>query len=184
MRGLRPAIWRSIKRVCVTADEYPSAFAGGAFLCLFATLFAWSGVARQSVLLGRASGGRRTIIYGEFAQTAVAIIAVVLTVLAILYALPDRPAIADLRSGGGWLRLQRLLLSIAGLALITLISAHVGTAVDHGAHGITWLEDLMLSAAVTGVAAAAVAGLAFALSLQASTEPRDPSEGRGQGSRT
>lgn len=171
---------RTGRRLVLVADKYPSWAVAVFFSVLFVALLIWAHMSAGPILLARAASTKRTIVYGEFAQSSVAIIAVSLTVLAILYALPDRPAISDLRVGGAWPRLQRLLLSISALALITLVTAHIGTAVDDSAVGIEWLELLMLSASISAIVAALAAGVTFALTLHVSGLPPDPSAGRGE----
>jgi hypothetical protein len=149
------------------------------FVGSFVALRVWSWTSSSPVLLARATSGRRTVIYGEFAQSSVSIVAVSLTVLAILYALPDRPSIQELRSTDTWPRLQGLLLTVALMALVTLIAAHIGTALDHAVRGIEWLEELMLAASWTAVLALLVGGIIFAVVLYIGSGPPDPSAGRG-----
>jgi len=106
-------------------------------------------------------------------------LAVSLTVLAILLALPDRPALEDLRSSDAWSRLQATLLAAALLCLITLVSAHLGAAIDDHVKSKQWLDLLMITAATMAVIAVLLGGTVFALFLRVSQEPLDPSRGRG-----
>lgn len=182
-RGLAQRVRKALTQVLKALDGRPATTTGGTFLLALTTLLIWSAASSSPVLLARASPDRRTVIYGEFAQTSVAIVAVALTVLAILYALPDRLSIRELRRTDTWPRLQSLLLSVGLLALLTLICAHVGTALDHTPHGLEWLEEVMLAAATTAVLALLIAGITFALVLHIGSSPSDPSEGRGMGSR-
>ena len=110
-----------------------------------------------------------------------AILGVSLTVLAILLALPDRPAIADIRDSDTWPRLRGLLLVIALLAFIGLVSAQIGAAVDNQLAGCEIVEQIVIASAVATVAAMGVAGVTFWLVLRAADEPSDPSQGRGRG---
>jgi putative exporter of polyketide antibiotics len=107
-------------------------------------------------------------------------LAVTLTVLAILLALPDRPALEDLRASDAWTRLQATLLATALLCLITLVSALLGAAIDDQATGKQWLDLLTITAGAMAVTAVLLSGVVFALFLRISQQPADPSTGRGQ----
>lgn len=168
-----------IVRVLRPADKRPAPAAMLLFVFLFVVLRLWSYFDAGPVLLARASPARRTVIFGQFSASSVAILAVTLTVLAILYALPARPTVEELRESDTWAALQGLLLSVALLCLVTLVSSHLGTAVDHGKDGIEWLEQLMLASAIVSVLALLVAGIVFAAVLFVGSGPKDPSQGRG-----
>jgi hypothetical protein len=111
----------------------------------------------------------------------VGVLGISLTVLAILIALPDRPVINDIRKSDTWPRLRGLLLTIALLALVAVITAHVGAGVDNATDGREWLEQLMLASVAAAVLALLVAGLTFWLVLTKADQPDDPSRGRGEG---
>jgi hypothetical protein len=131
--------------------------------------------------MARATPGLRGTIYDQIGESAGVTLGIALTVLAILLALPDRPAIKDIRGSDTWPLLQGLLLAIALLALVAMTSARIGSATDRGQAGCEWLEQLMLAAAATAVAAMLVAGITFALILSHANRPDDPSRGRGAG---
>ena len=170
---------KAIGRILKVADRQPvPAVLLTAFGC-FAGLRVWSYIERQPVLLARAEPGRRAAIYGQFVSTSVALLAVSLTILTILYALPDRATVREMRESDTWAALQGLLLSIALLCLIALATAHVGTAVDHHQRGNEWLEQLMLASAGVSVLALLIAGAVLAAVLYVSGGPKDPSQGRG-----
>lgn len=171
--------FRRIGRVIKSADRQPAPAALLLWAVVFAGLRSWSYFDDAPVLLARAAPDRRETIYGQFASTSVALLAVSLTVLAILYALPDRPTVREMRESDTWPALQGLLLSVALLCLIALVTAHAGTAVDHHKPGIEWLEQLMLSSAAVGLLALLIAGIVFAAVLYVSSGPPDPSQGRG-----
>jgi hypothetical protein len=150
-------------------------------LAMFAGLDVLSAIHDGPLLLARSDPERRLALYGQFAASAVAVLGISLTVLAILLALPDRPAIADIRSSGTWPRLQALLLTIALLALLSMLSAHLGAAIDDAAGGCESLEQFLLACSAATVFALLFAGLTFWLVLRRAAESDDPSRGRGQG---
>jgi hypothetical protein len=123
------------------------------------------------------------VLYGQFSASAVALLAVSLTVLAILVALPDREAVAELRAGPAWPLIQAFLLCTAFLCLITLVCAHVGAAVDIHRRGREWLELLLIAAGAMSVVSVFASGVAFGLFLRRASDPPDPSKGRGMGTR-
>jgi hypothetical protein len=164
------------------ADEHPVLATCVVAGLLFLGLRLWSLLDDAPVLLARAHPHQRVVIDGQIAGSAVATLGIALTVLAILLALPDRPAITDIRQGDTWPRLRGLLLTIALLSLIALVAAHVGSAIDNAVEGRECLEQVMLASAATAVIAFMVAGLTFWLVLRRADEPDDPSRGRGQGS--
>lgn len=170
---------RFMRRAAALADSHPAAAALSLATLLFAVMRAYSWASQTPVLLARAEPDRRAVVFGQFVSSSVAVLAVSLTVLAILYALPPRSTVEELRSSDTWLALQELLLSVGLLSLITLVSAHVATAVDHGESGLEWLEQLMLAAGGAAVIALLAAGGVFAAVLFVSSGPPDPSEGRG-----
>jgi hypothetical protein len=163
------------------ADERPVAslllFAG----VLYAALLGWARFSSAPVLLGRLDGEARLAVYGQLANTAVALLAVSLTVLAILVALPDREAVIELREGPAWPLIQAFLLGTAFLCLVTLVTAHLGTALDAGDDGREWLGLLVVTSAVMSVVSVFASGIAFGLFLRRAGEPADPSVGRGSG---
>jgi cytochrome bd-type quinol oxidase subunit 2 len=163
------------------ADDHPGLAAVSFAIAVFVVLHIWSALHDGSLLLARADPDSRLQIYGQIGASAVAILGVSLTVLAILLALPDRPAIADIRDSDTWPRLRGLLLVIALLAFIGLVSAQIGAAVDNQLAGCEFVEQIVIASAVATVTAMGVAGVTFWLVLQATDEPSDPSRGRGQG---
>lgn len=161
------------------ADRHPVAVLLTVTAGIYVALLVWSAISSTPLLLARAEPAHRVDVYGQFAATAVALLAVALTVLAILIALPDRPALEDLRSSDAWSRLQATLLAAALLCLITLVAAHLGAAIDDGPKGKQWLDLLMITTAAMAVLAVLLGGVVFAMFLQVSEEPADPSRGRG-----
>lgn len=147
----------------------------------FVALRVWSALHAGPLLLARAEPDARLALYGQLAASAVAILGISLTVLAILLALPDRPAIADIRESETWPRLKGLLMAIAFLSLVTLVSAQIGAAVDNGRSGSETIEQIALASAIATVVAMVVAGVTFWLVLRRADESDDPSRGRGQG---
>lgn len=168
-----------VKRVASLADRQPAGAVLAAWIGVYVGLGIWSKCDDAPVLLARAESDRRDDLYTMFGSSTAALLAVTLTVLAILYALPDRPAIREVRDGDTWPALQGLLLSVALLCLISLVAAHVGLAVDHAEPGIEWLERILLTSAVVATLALLIAGLVFAAVLYLAAQPPDPSEGRG-----
>jgi hypothetical protein len=166
--------------VLKAADRHPVATLLALGFATYVALLAWSAVGSGSLLLARAGGAERQAIYGQFAASAVAMLAVTLTVLAILLALPDRPGVQELRESSTWPLLQGTLLATATLCLITLVSSHLGAALDIAAKGKAWLGLLAFTAAAMSVIAVVLCGIAFALFLHASQQPIDPSRGRGE----
>lgn len=163
------------------ADEHPVGATCALVVVVFAGLHAWGVVHDGPLLLACADPQKRLEIYGQLAATAVAVLGISLTVLAILVALPERPAVVEIRRSDTWPRLQGLLLTIALLALICVVSAHLGSAIDDSQAGREWLEQILLSCAVIGVLALGVAGVTFWLILSQADDPVDPSKGRGEG---
>jgi hypothetical protein len=163
-------------------DKHPVATSLALVGVLFFGLLIWAWRDPNPVLLGRAAIDHRTDIYSQFASTAVALLAVALTVLSILVALPDQPRVRELRDRSGWRLLQNVLLAASFLCLVTTVAAHVGTGVDRG-KPLEWLEQLTVAAGIGSILTVAVAGAAFAMLLRATTQPADPSIGRGEGAR-
>lgn len=163
------------------ADDRPvvTVLVFAAFLYVALSVWAWRSPA--PILLARADGEDRVTLYGQFASTSVALLAVSLTVLAILVALPDREAVREMREGPAWPRIQAFLLSAALLCLVTLISSHLGAALDADDDGREWLELLVVAGAVASVLSVLAGGIAFGLFLRRANEPPDPSAGRGMG---
>lgn len=163
------------------ADDHPALATYSVAALIFIGLRVWSFFHAGPLLLARADPNQRLAIYTQISATAVGMLGISLTVLAILLALPDRPAIADVRESDTWPRLRGLLLTIAFLSLISLVAAHIGAAADNASRGREWLEQVMLACAITTVFALLVAGLTFWLILKRADEPDDPSRGRGEG---
>jgi cytosine/uracil/thiamine/allantoin permease len=163
------------------ADDHPVAATLIVAVVVFVGLHIWSTAHDGPLLLARAEPDARLTLYGQVTATAVALLGISLTVLAILLALPDRPAIADIRESDTWPRLQGLLLMVGLLALAALISAHVAAAVDDRQGGIEWLEQIVLACSATTALALLIAGVTFWLVLREADGPEDPSRGRGQG---
>jgi hypothetical protein len=165
-----------------TADEHPVATAFVVWAVLLAGLLVWALLDDDPVLLGRAAVAHRTSLYGQIGASAVALLAVALTVLSILIALPDQPRVQELRERPGWRLLQSMLLAAALLCLITLASAHIGGAVDRSERDpMEFTEQLTVATGISALATVAVAGAAFAALLRAISHPPDPSAGRGEG---
>jgi hypothetical protein len=163
------------------ADMHPAPATLLIAVLAFIGLHTWAAIHDGPLLLARAEPERRLALYGQLGSSAVAILGISLTVLAILIALPDRPTIADIRESDTWPRLQGLLLTIAFLALLALLAAHLGSAIDDEAAGRECLEQVLLACSFATVVALLVAGLTFWLVLKRAEEPDDPSRGRGQG---
>lgn len=165
--------------VATLADRQPSVSVFATWAVTYIGLRVWSELADAPVLLARAEPGRRDDVFTQVGSSSTALLAVSLTVLAILYALPDRPAIREAREGDTWPALQGLLLTVALLCLVALVCAHIGLALDHGKPGMEWLEQLMLTSAAVATLALLVAGLVFAAVLYVGSLPPDPSASRG-----
>lgn len=162
------------------ADAHPvHALACVAALAYIGLLF-WAHERSAPLLLAAAGPAHRMDIYSEFASTAVALLAVALTVLAILLALPDRPAVAELRKGESWARLQGTLLAAALFCLITLVASHLGAAIDDRKVGKAWLGLLAFAGGAMSIISVLLGGVVFALFLDVSQKPADPSSGRGE----
>jgi hypothetical protein len=166
------------------ADDHPVAATVLLAILCFLGLHLWSILHRGPLLLARADPPTRLTLYGQITATAVALLGISLTVLAILLALPDRPAVADIRESDTWPRLRGLLLTVGLLALLGLVAAHVAAAVDDRTAGIEWLEQSVLACAATTVLALLAAGITFWLVITEVDKPDDPSRGRGQGTGT
>lgn len=160
-------------------DKHPVGALLGLTAAIYGGLLLWATIHAEPLLLARSQPAHRLDIYDQFASSAVAMLAVTLTVLAILLALPDRPALEDLRASDAWSRLQAMLLAAALLCLITLVSAHLGSAIDDHAKGKQWLDLLMITTGAMAVIAVLLGGVVFALFLRVSQQPLDPSQGRG-----
>jgi hypothetical protein len=165
-----------------TLDDHPVLAALIAWGILTAGLVTWAEVADGPQLLGRAGVEHRTAIYGQVTSTSVALLAVSLTVLSILVALPDNPRVAELRALTGWRILQTMLLVAALIWLVALGASLLGGSIDRDMKNpMEWLEQLMLAACIAGVLTVLFAGIAFSLLLHAIANPPDPSVGRGRG---
>jgi hypothetical protein len=162
------------------ADRHPVAVLLIMAVVSYGGLIIWSVERSSPLLLARAVPSDRIVIYGQFASSAVALLAVSLTVLAILLALPDRGTLEELRASSAWPRLQATLLSAALLCVIALVAAHLGAAIDDQPKGKQWLDLLAISSGCMAVIAVVLGGVVFALFLRASQQPPDPSEGRGR----
>lgn len=164
-------------------DRHPSVCAIGFGGVVYVGLRIYSHFHDGPVLIAGAHAQQRLAIYSELASSAVALLAVTLTVLTILLALPDRPAVREIREGRyTWRLLRNLLLVTAFLALVTLVAAHVATGVDDNRQGKEWLEQIVTAGSVSTLAALLVGGVTFCMILQRLDQPPDPSRGRGEGS--
>jgi uncharacterized membrane protein len=105
-------------------------------------------------------------------------LAISLTVLAILTALPDRPGVQELRSRNAWPLLLTGLVATAALCLACLIAAHLGGALDNAEDGKEWVSSFTIASAISAVAAVLFFGAAFTLALNRSHEPEDPMDAR------
>ncbi len=161
------------------ADRHPVGVLLTTSVAIYAGLLIWSEERSHPLLLARAQAHDRTTIYGQFASSAVALLAVTLTVLAILLALPDRETLVELRASATWPRLQGTLLAAALLCVVTLVSAHLGAAIDDLPKGKQWLDLLTITAGGMAIVAVLLGGAVFALFLRAAQQPVDPSRGRG-----
>jgi hypothetical protein len=162
-------------------DRHPALSIGAAAVLIYVGLRIYSKLHDGPVLLASADPQQRLAIYGQIANSAVAILGIALTVLTILLALPDRPIVKDVQASETWPRLRELLMTTALLALIALVASHVATAIDNGVRGREWLEQAIVASSVSAVIAIALAGLTFWLVLVRIDEPDDPSRGRGDG---
>jgi hypothetical protein len=68
--------------------------------------------------------------YAQIGESAGVTLGVSLTVLAIMFALPERPAVKDIRNSDTWPLLQGMLLAIGLLVLVAMTSARIGSATD------------------------------------------------------
>lgn len=168
-----------LDRLAGLADRQPAGTAFVTWVVLYVGLWVWAHFDDRPVLLARAEPGRRDDLYTMFSSSTASMLAVSLTVLAILYALPDRPAIREARESSAWPALQGLLLSVALLCLIALVTAHLGLALDHGKPGKEWVEFILIASAAVATLSLLIAGLVFAAVLYLASQPQDPSEGRG-----
>jgi hypothetical protein len=168
-----------LRRFAGLADRQPAGAAFVVWVVIYVSLRIWAHFDTQPVLLARAEPARRGDIYTMFSSSTASMLAVTLTVLAILYALPDRPAIREARESSSWPALQGLILSVALLCLVALVTAHIGLAIDHGKPGREWLEFILVSSVTVATLALLTAGLVFAAVLYLASQPRDPSAGRG-----
>jgi hypothetical protein len=171
---------RGLGRFAGLADRQPAGAAFVAWVVIYIGLWVWAHFDTEPVLLARAEPARRDDIYTMFSSSTASMLAVTLTVLAILYALPDRPTIREARESSSWPALQGLLLSVALLCLVALVTAHIGVAVDHGKPGTEWLEFVLISSVTVATLALLIAGLVFAAVLYLASQPQDPSAGRGE----
>jgi hypothetical protein len=156
------------------ADRRPVHVVVGFFAVSFVGLLAWGYLDGGPVLLAGAKPDHRTVVYGQLSQSAVGMLAVSLTVLAILTALPDRRGVQDLRGRRAWRLLLAGLAATAGLCLVCLIAAHLGGALDNGADGKEWLSSLTIASAVSAIVSLLVFGAAFTLALPRAHDPPDP----------
>lgn len=162
------------------ADRQPAGAAFVVWIVIYIGLRVWAHIDTQPVLLARAEPARRDGIYTMFSSSTASMLAVTLTVLAILYALPDRPAIREARESPSWPALQGLLLTVALLCLVALVTAHIGLAVDHGKPGKEWLEFILIASVTVATLALLISGLVFAAVLYLASQSQDPSTGRGE----
>lgn len=153
--GLRP--WDDFGgTLCVSVawpTDNPAGAAFAAWILMYSGLRVWSQLDDGPILLARAEPSRRDDRYTMFNSSSASMLAVTLTVLALLYALPERPAIREARDSHTWPAIQGLLLSIDFFCLIALVTAHIGLAVDHGERGVEWLEQIMLISALVATLA-------------------------------
>lgn len=164
------------------ANEHPALALGLFWVCLGAALTLKVYLGSAHLLLGAAGGTKRSVLYGQAATMAIAVMAAMLTVVSILVALPDRPRVAELRARAGWRLLQAMLLTTGGLCLAGVVTAEVGLAVDTDtAPHALWIEQWCVSSLCTAAVGTFISGLAFAALLKAVGRPADPSTGRGSG---
>jgi MFS-type transporter involved in bile tolerance (Atg22 family) len=163
-------------------DRHPALCSFALFVSLYVGLRVYSHMHDGPVLLAGAHSQQRLAIYAEFASSAIALLAVALTVLTILLALPDRPMVKAIQEGPyTWRLLKGLLMATAALALVTVVSAHLGTGLDNSKRGKEWLEQLLVASSVSTLVAFVVAGGTFWLILKRLDGPLDGRLGRGEG---
>lgn len=148
---------------------------------LTAAQVAWHHIGCSPVLLADAAPADRTRIYGQLTGSAVALLAVALTVLAILTALPDRPGVAALRKEGSVLDLSLGLLMTAAVCLALLVLAHIGSAADNDADAKEAIAYPTFAFSGTAIVGCIYFGLAFGLALRRGEDPPNPGLGRGDG---
>lgn len=172
--------WRAgLEKFAGLADRQPAGAALLLWILVYLGLRVWGSIDAGPVLLARAEPGRRDALYTTFSSSTASMLAVTLTILAILYALPDRDGIREVRGSSSWPALQGLLLSVAFLCLVCLVTAHLGLALDHGVPGKEWLEFILISASSVATLALLTGGLVFSVILYIGAQPPDPSDGRG-----
>jgi hypothetical protein len=162
-------------------DRHPVAVLLICWAALAGALVGWDLTNSGGLLLGAAGPHKRVELYGELAAIAVALLAAVLTVLAILFALPDRARVEELRSTDGWRLLQGSLVAAAFLCLNTVVFGVLGSAIDGAKVRREWLEQLVFASATLALCAIVLGGGGFALVLRALRAPPDPAVGRGEG---
>lgn len=165
-------------RALRAADERPVVVVGALLVVLYAGLEIWALLDDQPVLLAAARPDDREELYGQLAASAVTLLGIALTVLAILVALPDRPGVEDLRGRTAWPLLRTGLLATGALCLLCMATAHLATALDNAPHGKEWLSNLVIAAATAALIAVSVFGGAFWLALRRSRDPADPADVR------
>lgn len=164
--------------VLLAADKHPVPVVAGFVTATYGGLLVWGHFDDNAILLARADADHRTVVYGQLSQSAVGMLAVSLTVLAILTALPDRPGVHDLRSRDAWTLLLTGLVATAALCLACLIAAHLGGALDNAKDGKEWLSSFVIATAASAVIGVVFFGAAFTLALRRSQDPQDPMDAR------
>ena len=108
-------------------DRHPALSISSAAVLIYVGLRIYSRL-HEGPVLNKASADpeQRLAIYGQIANSAVAILGIAFTVLAILLALPDRPIVKDVQASETWPRLRALLMTTALLALIALVTSSSG----------------------------------------------------------
>jgi hypothetical protein len=159
-------------------DRHPVRTTWIALLALAACLELAQIVTGDPLLLARLSPDSRQHFYGQVVQASIGLLGVSMTVLAILVALPDRPQIHAIRSGGAWPLLKGLLLSVASISSLTLVLALVTLALS-AEWAVQVLSQLVLASCVVATLSMVVSGVAFWLLLKKIDEPVQPERGTG-----
>ena len=117
------------------------------------------------VLLESVPRTERLAVYGSTSAVAGPLLGFVVAAVAILVALPERPSVSRLRELAAWKALPNMLLTTAGMLMLTLVLTLIGQTADASRTG-DWLFEALTFASMCGsLVGLVLSGVAFALAL-------------------
>jgi lysylphosphatidylglycerol synthetase-like protein (DUF2156 family) len=117
------------------------------------------------VLLESVPRAERLAVYDSTSAAAGPLLGFVVTAVAVLIALPDRPSVERLRELAAWRTLPKMLLVTAALLTLTLLLTLVGQTADASRKGDSLFEVFAFASLCGSLVGLVLSGAAFALAI-------------------